>query len=74
MIGMTTSNGAEPERLNSRTITVWLPQRDLDYLNDYATELGLEPNNAGKPNRNGGLRAIIAEHRKLRAKRLARKS
>lgn len=65
MPGMTTANGSEPERLNSRTITVFLPQRDIDYAAEIAEELGVT--------RNRAMRLMIEEHRKLRAKRLARK-
>jgi hypothetical protein len=65
-----TANGDEP--LNSRTITVWLPRADIDYVLEYAGELGLA-NRDGSPNRNGAFRAIIEEHRRLRTKRLSRK-
>ncbi len=67
-----TTNGDRPEPMNSRTITVWLPEADREYLNEYAAELGLE-NRDGGPNRNGALRKIIDEHRKLRTRRLAKK-
>lgn len=65
MTGMT-QNGDQPERLNSRTITVWLPQRDIDYADEVAGETGVT--------RNRALRNIIEDHRKLRARRLAKKS
>lgn len=70
MSGM--ENGDRPERLNSRTITAWLPREDIDYLTEIAKELGLE-NRDGTPNRNGALREIICAHKKNRARRLAKR-
>lgn len=67
-----TDNGDQPELLRSRTITVWLPERDIEYLTEVAVELGLHNQN-GSPNRNGALRAILAADRRLRARRSARK-
>lgn len=65
-------NGDQPHRLNSKTITVWLPRADIDYALEVARELGLA-NRDGTPNRNGAIRSIIEDHRKLRTKRLSRK-
>ncbi len=59
------SNGEKPARLNSRTITVWLPQADIDYADEIAAETGVP--------RNRAIRNILDDHRKLRIERVARR-